>query len=167
MFPDDILNLARDVIRKADARGITIATAESCTGGLVAASLTEIAGSSSVIDRGYVTYSDSAKSSLLGVPPEQVVQFGAVSEAVARAMASGALARAGVGLTVSVTGIAGPGGGTLEKPVGRVHFACADRSGVNHEVHTFADVGRTDVRLMSVRTALRMLNDRLDGLSSS
>lgn len=167
MFANDILDMARDVIRKADEHAITIATAESCTGGLIIASLTEIAGSSTVVDRGFVTYSNAAKSSVLGVSPDLITRFGAVSEPVARAMAEGALQASGVGLTVSITGIAGPGGGTPDKPVGRVHFACADRVGTHHEMHTFADMDRTGVRLASVRTALRMLGERLDGLSSS
>lgn len=164
MFPKDVLALAHEVIRKADVRGITIATAESCTGGLVAACLTEVAGSSAVVDRGFVTYSNAAKCSLLGVAPDQIARFGAVSEPVARAMAEGALKASGVGLTVSITGIAGPGGGTPDKPVGRVHFACAEPPNTIHEVHTFIDMDRTGVRLASVRTALRLLSERLDGM---
>ncbi|MFW6300885.1 MAG: CinA family protein, partial [Oceanicaulis sp.] len=117
--------LASDVLERAKTRGVMVATAESCTGGLVAAHLTEIAGSSSVVDRGFVTYSNTAKSELLGVPAGLIEAEGAVSRAVARAMAEGALGRSRAGLAVSVTGVAGPGGGTEAKPVGLVWFAIA------------------------------------------
>lgn len=157
MFPDDIHDLASAVIAEAGARGWTVATAESCTGGLVAGALTAVAGSSAVVDRGFVTYSNAAKSGLLGVPAALIVDHGAVSEAVARAMAAGARDRAGVDLTVSITGVAGPGGGTADKPVGRVHFASASPAGVLHEVRSFGDLGRESVRLASVRVALEML----------
>jgi nicotinamide-nucleotide amidase len=157
MFPDDTHDLARAVIDAASARGWTLATAESCTGGLVAGALTAVAGASAVVDRGYVTYSNAAKSDLLGVDPALIEQHGAVSEPVARAMASGARARAGVALSVSITGVAGPGGGTPDKPVGRVHFACASPAGLTHEVRSFGDLGREGVRQASVEVALRML----------
>ena len=111
------------------AHGVTVATAESCTGGLIAATLTEIAGSSDVVDRGFVTYSNAAKTELLGVPPELIAAHGAVSEPVARAMAEGALHRSLARVTVSVTGVAGPGGGSAEKPVGTVWFGCAVQAG--------------------------------------
>lgn len=157
MFPDDIHDLAAAVIAATTARGWTLATAESCTGGLVAGALTAVAGASAVVDRGYVTYSNAAKSDLLGVDPALIEQFGAVSEPVARAMATGARDRGGVSLTVSITGVAGPDGGTPDKPVGRVHFACATPAGLAHEVRSFGDIGRDGVRQASVEVALRML----------
>lgn len=157
MFPDDIEQLAAAVIAAASARGWTVATAESCTGGLVAGALTAVAGSSAVVDRGFVTYSNEAKSEMLGVPAELIEANGAVSEPVARAMAAGARVTAGVDLAVSITGIAGPGGGSAEKPVGLVHFGCAGPDGVEHDVRRFGDIGREQVRLESVRVALALL----------
>lgn len=159
MFPDDIQAMAAAVIAVATDRGLTLATAESCTGGLVAAALTAIPGSSAVVDRGFVTYSNAAKTALLGVSTDLIERNGAVSEPVARAMADGARDRSGVDLTVSITGIAGPGGGSTDKPVGLVHFGCASKSGVRHEAHRFGDIGREAVRLESVRVALRLLLD--------
>ena len=149
--------MAEAVIAAATDRGLTLATAESCTGGLVAAALTGVPGSSAVVDRGFVTYSNAAKTQLLGVPADVIDRSGAVSQPVAEAMAAGARDRAGVDLTVSITGIAGPGGGSAEKPVGLVHFACASETGVRHAVHRFGDIGREAVRLESVRVALGML----------
>jgi len=157
MFPDDVQDLAAAVIAAAAVRGWTVATAESCTGGLVVGALTGVAGSSAVVDRGFVTYSNAAKSALLGVEPALIALQGAVSEAVARAMATGARERAGTDLAVAITGVAGPGGGTADKPVGRVHFACASPSGVEHEVRSFGEIGREAVRLASVRLALTMV----------
>lgn len=157
MFPDDIADLAAKVIAAASRRGWTVATAESCTGGLVAGALTEVPGSSAVLDRGFVTYSNAAKTDLLGVPESVIEGYGAVSEPVARAMAEGARDRAETKLSVSVTGIAGPGGGSVEKPVGLVHFGCAWPAGVVHERHVFDGLDREGVRLASVRTALRLL----------
>lgn len=163
MFPDDIETLARAVIERGAATGRMIATAESCTGGLVAGALTAIAGSSVVVERGFVTYSNAAKAELLGVDPMLIESRGAVSEAVARAMAEGALARSGATLSVAVTGIAGPGGGSADKPVGLVHFASAGPEGVRHEAYRFGDIGREAVRLDSVRMALRLLLEQLAG----
>lgn len=157
MFPDDIADLAAKVIAAAGRRGWTVATAESCTGGLVAGALTAVAGSSAVVDRGFVTYSNAAKTDLLGVPEAVLGSHGAVSEPVARAMAEGARNRAETDLSVSITGIAGPGGGSPEKPVGLVHFGCASPPGVAHERHVFEGLDREGVRIASVRTALRML----------
>lgn len=157
MFPDDIQRLAAALIAAASARGWTVATAESCTGGLVAGALTAVAGSSAVVDRGFVTYSNAAKSEMLGVPAETLAVYGAVSEPVARAMAAGARVTAGVDLAVSITGIAGPGGGSAEKPVGLVHFGCAGPDGIVHEVRLFGEIGREQVRLESVRVALGLL----------
>jgi nicotinamide-nucleotide amidase len=161
MFPDDIESLARTVIEAAASRGLRIATAESCTGGLVSGALTAIAGSSAVVERGFVTYSNAAKVDLLGVPLELIERHGAVSEPVARAMAQGALARSPVQLSVAVTGIAGPGGGSADKPVGLVHFAAAGPGGLIHVERRFGDIGREAVRLDSVRVALEMLLDRI------
>src|SRR5262245_44948738 len=124
---DPLLPLATDIVEVCARAGLKIATAESCTGGLVAAMLTEVAGSSAVVERGFVTYSNAAKSDLLGVPAELIARDGAVSESVARAMAEGALTHAPADLAVAITGIAGPGGGSAEKPVGLVHFASQRR----------------------------------------
>lgn len=149
---------AETLLERCRRRGITIATAESCTGGLIAATLTEIAGSSEVVDRGFVTYSNAAKAEMLGVDPALIERHGAVSEPVARAMAEGAIARSGAGRAVTVTGVAGPGGGTVEKPVGLVHFAVAVRDGATaHRVERFGDRGRSAVRLATVAVALEML----------
>ena len=161
MFPDDIALLARQVVVAAAAKNLMIATAESCTGGLVAGALTAVAGSSAVVERGFVTYSNAAKTSMLGVPADLIADHGAVSEAVARAMALGAIQHSGATVSVSVTGIAGPGGGSEDKPVGLVHFAACGRDGVVHAEHRFGEVGREAVRLASVRTALEMLLDRI------
>jgi nicotinamide-nucleotide amidase len=162
MFPDDIQSLARQVVQAAAARGLTVATAESCTGGLVSGALTAIAGSSAVVERGFVTYSNAAKSDLLGVPTGLIEAHGAVSEPVARAMADGAVSRSGAQVSVSVTGVAGPGGGTADKPVGLVHFGAVGPAGVIHAEHRFGDIGREAVRLASVRVALGLLLDRIN-----
>ena len=162
MFEGEIRKLAEAVLGRARSRRVKLATAESCTGGLVASALTAIAGSSDVVEGGLVTYSNAAKTSLLGVDADLVASVGAVSEAVARAMASGAVQRLGVDLAVAVTGVAGPGGGSAEKPVGLVHFAVADASGDTwHYEARFGDIGRDKVRLASVKVALEMLLERL------
>jgi nicotinamide-nucleotide amidase len=159
-MPADAANAAREVLDLCRAKGLTIATAESCTGGLVAAALTSIAGSSAVVDRGFVTYSNDAKETMLGVPRDTIARFGAVSEQTARAMAAGALAHSPANLAVAVTGVAGPGGGTFEKPGGLVHFACALRGGdVNHQRIEYGDVGRANVRHKSLLQALEMLRE--------
>jgi nicotinamide-nucleotide amidase len=162
MFPEDIDQLAREVIEAAAARGMMAAVAESCTGGLVAGALTAVAGSSAVIERGFVTYSNAAKAQLLGVPATLIQTDGAVSEAVARAMALGAIDQSAAQVAVAVTGVAGPGGGSPDKPVGLVHFAAIGPSGLVHVERRFGDVGREAVRLESVRQALRMLLDRIE-----
>ncbi len=150
--------LAAQVLQACAARGWMLATAESCTGGMVAAALTDIPGSSSVVERGFVTYSDAAKAECLGVPTALIEADGAVSEAVARAMATGALAHSRADLAVSITGIAGPGGGSAEKPEGLVHFACARQGGVTtHARVEFGALGRDQVRAASVQQALEML----------
>jgi nicotinamide-nucleotide amidase len=161
MFPQDIQRLAHQIVATASERGLMLATAESCTGGLVAAALTAVPGSSAALDRGFVTYSNAAKMQMLDVPEDTLARHGAVSEATARAMASGAAARSGARVSVSVTGVAGPGGGSAEKPVGLVHFAASGPSGVIHREMRFGDIGRDAVRLASVRVALELLADRL------
>ncbi|MDP3800670.1 CinA family protein [Brevundimonas sp.] len=161
MFPDDIHALARQVIETAAARGLTLATAESCTGGLVAGALTAIAGSSAVFERGFVTYSNAAKTELLGVPAGMIETHGAVSEPVARAMADGAVARSRALVSVAVTGVAGPGGGSPDKPVGLVHFGAVGPAGAIHAEHRFGDAGREAIRLEGVRVALGLLLDRI------
>ena len=161
MFPDDIESLARRVVETAAARGLMVAAAESCTGGLVTGALTAVAGSSAVVERGFVTYSNAAKAEMLGVPAGLIDDHGAVSEQVARAMAEGAIAHSAAQVSVAVTGIAGPGGGSADKPVGLVHFAAAGPGGLVHVEHRFGDIGREAVRLDSVRVALGLLLDRL------
>src|SRR6185295_1657558 len=127
MFPADLLQLAEDFLHVCRRKSLTVCTAESCTGGLIAALLTEIPGSSDVVERGFVTYSNAAKAEQLGVPADLIAVHGAVSEPVARTMAEGALSHSHADLAVSVTGVAGPGGGSLAKPVGLVHLAAARR----------------------------------------
>lgn len=162
MFPGDIDDLARLVLTLAREAGVLLATVESCTGGLVAGALTAIPGSSDVVDRGFVTYSNAAKTALVGVPEALLREHGAVSEPVARAMAEGGLTAAGAGAAVAITGIAGPGGGSADKPVGLVHFAVARRGRPTvHQEQRFGDIGREAVRLESVRTALEMLAEAL------
>src|SRR3954466_15806158 len=158
MIDPETRALAVRVLDACRARQWMVATAESCTGGLVAGVLTDIAGSSDVLDRGFVTYSNAAKMAMLGVPEATLRQFGAVSRQAAMAMASGALARADVNLTVSITGVAGPRGGTPEKPVGLVHFAVATNDGgLMHREKRYGDIGRSEVRRASVIEALNML----------
>jgi nicotinamide-nucleotide amidase len=157
---------ARGLLDFCREHGFTLATAESCTGGLVAAYLTHIAGASDIVERGFVTYSNEAKIELLGVDAQIIADYGAVSRQTALAMAAGALWRSRANLSVSVTGIAGPGGGSPEKPVGLVHFAIARRVSVSqeqldfkalhHEEH-YGDIGRAEVREAAVETAFRML----------
>jgi nicotinamide-nucleotide amidase len=152
---------ARMLIEICRSHGLKIATAESCTAGLIAAVLTEIPGSSDVVDRGFVTYSNRAKVELLDVP-EPILNdpaIGAVSMETAKAMAQGALQRSVAHLVVAVTGIAGPGGGSPHKPVGLVHFAAVRRGGeIIHREQRFGDIGRSEVRLATVREALGMLH---------
>ena len=157
MSGSDAKALARSLLDLCRMRKLMIATAESCTGGLVAATLTAIAGSSDVVERAYVTYANEAKREMLGVPWDALMGHGAVSDPVARAMAVGALVRSGADLAVSVTGVAGPGGGTAEKPVGLVHFAGA-RAGrdVVAERHIFPG-DRDAIRRVSVITALTIV----------
>ncbi|TYO67334.1 CinA family protein [Bradyrhizobium hipponense] len=164
MGGSDARALSRSLLDLCRMRKLTIATAESCTGGLVAGALTDIPGSSDVIDRGFVTYSNDAKRAMLGVEASTLTNFGAVSKETAIAMAVGALERAGVDLAVAITGIAGPGGATPGKPVGLVHFAVAARDGrIAHREHRFGAIGRSAVRARSVAEALRMLMDLARG----
>jgi nicotinamide-nucleotide amidase len=149
---------ATRVLELCRARGLHVATAESCTGGLVAAALTEIPGSSDVVDRGFVTYSDDAKRAMLGVPAATLKRHGAVSAQTAKAMAAGALKNSRADLAVSITGIAGPGGGSKQKPVGLVYFAAASRDGRRiARKRLYGDIGRRRVRLRSVAEALALL----------
>ncbi len=163
MFPDDLLARAEALLQACREGGLMVATAESCTGGLIAGCLTEIAGSSDVVDRGFVTYSNQAKNKMLDVPLALIESHGAVSEPVARAMAEGAIAQSEADLAVAVTGVAGPGGGTAEKPVGLVHLACARRGGKTlHRAQRYGDLGRAGIREATIRTALEMLSQQLD-----
>ncbi len=157
MFPDDLEKQAAALLVLCRNRRLKLATAESCTGGLVAGCLTAIGGSSDVVDRGFVTYTNEAKVDMLGVPTALLIDHGAVSEPVARAMSEGALAHSLADIAVAVTGIAGPGGATPTKPVGLVHFAVARRGAtVMHERHVLPG-DRTQVRLASVRIALVLM----------
>lgn len=150
--------LAAEVLAAARAHGDLIASAESCTGGLVSAALTSVPGSSDVFDRGFVTYTNTAKSEMLGVPFWMIEKHGAVSEEVALSMAGGALTHSNANLSVAVTGIAGPGGGSSDKPVGLVHFAAGRRDlPMQHQRIGFGDLGREEVRRRSVECALLML----------
>jgi nicotinamide-nucleotide amidase len=160
---DDLHEAAQHLLDTCRARGLKVATAESCTGGLVAATLIDIPGSSDVFDRGFVSYSNPAKETMLGVPRALLQRYGAVSREAAEAMAAGALGNSPADLVVAVTGIAGPGGGSEEKPVGLVHFAAATRDGrMIHREKRFGDIGRCEVRLASVTEALEMLQEFAD-----
>ena len=154
------MSLAKDVVERASAAGIVIATAESCTGGMISAAITAIAGSSHVLDRGFVTYSNAAKMDMLGVSAETLDTQGAVSEQVAAEMAAGALKHSNATLSVSVTGIAGPGGSDF-KPEGRVCFGIATNDGVETQQIDFGALGRTGVRDATVAHALELLLEKL------
>ena len=162
MFSDDMLHDAADLLEVCRGAGLKLATAESCTGGLIAGLLTEIAGSSDVVERGFVTYSNEAKQELIGVPAATIESHGAVSEATALAMAEGALDHARADISVAVTGVAGPGGGSAAKPVGLVHLAAARRGRPTiHRECRFGDIGRAEVRIASVRAALELIRRQL------
>jgi nicotinamide-nucleotide amidase len=155
-----LIEQATALLELCRRKKLRIATAESCTGGLIAATLTEIRGSSDVVERGFVTYSNDAKQAMLAVPAATLRDFGAVSRETAEAMAKGALAYSLAELAVSVTGIAGPGGGSAEKPVGLVHFGAASKRGrLIHREQRFGDIGRAQVRHASVAEALAMLRE--------
>ncbi|QOV95169.1 CinA family protein [Novosphingobium sp. ES2-1] len=162
LLPEEIGDLARRVIAENAALGRKVAVAESCTGGLVAAALTEVPGSSAVLDRGFVTYSNEAKNQLLGVSEDLIDTFGAVSIAVAWSMAQGALKKSGADVAVAITGVAGPDGGSEQKPVGTVVFACAKRGedpeATNAELKLFDSAStRAEVRFQATLTALELL----------
>ena len=165
VLADDLIAAATELLDLCKDAGVILATAESCTGGLIAATLTEVAGSSAVVDRGFVTYSNEAKNEMLGVPMELIIEHGAVSEPVARAMAEGALRHSRAAITIAVTGVAGPGGGTEAKPVGLVHFGCASSTGTTVAAHHIFAGDRGAIRLATVQTALAMVKERLTAKS--
>ncbi|MDB5372952.1 MAG: damage-inducible protein CinA [Belnapia sp.] len=159
MLPDSTLEAAAALLARLEAAGLTLATAESCTGGLIAAALTAIPGSSAVVTRGFVTYSNEAKRDMLGVPWGVLEGYGAVSESVARRMAEGALAASGADLAVSCTGIAGPGGATPGKPVGLVFIGAARKGGATRVLRRVFPGDRTDVRAATVALALALAGE--------
>lgn len=160
-LPTDLLDLAKTVLNAAKAAKKKITTAESCTGGLVASCLTAVPGSSAAFECGYVTYSNEAKSQMLGVPRDAIAQFGAVSDVTAAAMAEGALAQSNADIAVSITGIAGPDGGTKDKPVGLVYLAVAQR-GKDAQVKRYVFAGtRNDIRRASVAAALELMASQI------
>ena len=153
-----LLQSAKALLAGAEARALKLAAAESCTGGLIAATLARVPGASNVLERGFVTYSNEAKTELLGVPAELIARRGAVSMEVALAMAEGALAHSHADLSVAVTGVAGPGGGSAEKPVGLVHIAAARKNGPRlHEEMRFGDIGREAVQRATVAAAFALV----------
>ena len=158
MFSDKIITLASDVLNLCRQKNLHIATAESCTGGLIIGALTEIAGSSDVVDRGFITYTNRAKMEMLNVEANTLKIDGAVSPGVAIAMVTGAIKNSSSNIAVSVTGIAGPGGGSPHKPVGLVHMAAIKRDGkAIHQKHNFGDIGRDKVREATIVAALNLL----------
>ncbi len=162
MFEPHVLSLAESVLAAARAKKLHIVTAESCTGGLVAGALTAIAGSSDVFERGFVTYSNTAKMDEVGVLEATLRAHGAVSEATAQAMAEGALRHAPADVSVAITGVAGPSGGSLDKPVGLVHFAAARKGQPTIAVeHRFGSIGRDKIRAASVEVALNLLRRQI------
>lgn len=163
MFPSTLSRDAAALLAELNRRGLMLSTAESCTGGLVAALLTSVPGSSSVVDRGFVTYSNEAKAQMLGVPMALIKTHGAVSAEVARAMAEGAQQRSIGDLAISITGIAGPDGGSTEKPVGLVHFACARLEWATLGLERrYGDIGREGIRMAAVADALALVWQRLE-----
>lgn len=164
LFPRSHIDAAQALLAILRHRNMRLVTAESCTGGLIAGLLTEIAGSSAVVERGYVTYSNEAKIECLGVPAQLILQHGAVSREVAEAMAVGALAHSHADIAIAVTGIAGPDGGTVSKPVGLVHLAAHHRGHLTRHMECrFGDIGRTAIRLATVAEALELLKRSLPG----
>lgn len=161
MFGDEINGLAVEVLEACRRRNLMLVTAESCTGGLIAGALTAVPGSSDVVDRGYVTYSYEAKTQMLGVPRSMIDEHGAVSEEVARAMVTGALVLGPDRVAVAVTGVAGPGSDSQEKPAGLVHLAAGHGPIVHHHAARYGDVGREAVRSFTVRDALRLIQSLL------
>lgn len=158
MFPERLRNFAMLLLDDAEQARLKIATAESCTGGLLAALFTEIPGSSSVFERGFVTYSNRSKEEMLGVPGDALADYGAVSEPVARMMAEGALKNSRANIAIGITGVAGPGGGTKMKPVGTVHIACArENRAIIHEHLQLGEISRDAIRMAAVETALNLI----------
>jgi len=163
MFPERLKNLALLVSDDARERRVKIVCAESCTGGLLAGLLTEFAGSSDVLERGFVTYSNRSKEEILGVPGDLLADYGAVSEPVVGMMAGGALEQSRANLSIAITGIAGPGGGTKMKPVGTVHLACArENKAMIHEMHQFIGMSRHDVRIATLEAALQLVQKQIN-----
>lgn len=164
-------NLEQEVatlIKRLEADGLMVTSAESCTGGMIAAAFTDIAGSSAVFERGFVTYSNTAKTQMLGVPADLIASHGAVSAPVAKVMAEGALQRSEADIAVSVTGIAGPGGGAPDKPVGTVHFGCAAKNRETlHSHQLFSDMNRAEVREASVLHALQLIEAQRQAADSA
>ena len=163
MFDAETTRLATAVLEACRTRGASVATVESCTGGLVGGALTAIAGSSDVVMGGLITYSNAAKMALAAVPEALLVAHGAVSEPVARAMAEGGRSALSATFAVAITGVAGPGGGSAEKPVGLVHFGCAGPDGTAHREMRFGPLSRDEIRRLSVLTALDMLREAASG----
>ena len=162
MFPERLRNLAMLILDDAEQARLKICTAESCTGGLLAALFTEIPGSSSVFERGFVTYSNRAKEEMLGVPGDALADYGAVSEPVARMMAEGALGNSRANIAVGITGVAGPGGGTKMKPVGTVHIACArENRAIIHEHLQLGEISRDAIRMAAVETAMNLIQAQM------
>ena len=161
-FSPALIEAVAALLKRYEERGWKIVTAESCTGGLVAGILTEIPGSSTVVERGFVTYSNEAKTELLGVPADLIARHGAVSVEVARAMAEGALGRSRADVAVAVTGVAGPGGATPAKPVGLIHFALARRGSTTALERRYGDLGRGIVRAKAVEDAINLLAEGLE-----
>jgi nicotinamide-nucleotide amidase len=162
MFDQKTVIVIKDVLDQARESGFMIATAESCTGGLIATALTSVAGSSDIFERGFVTYSNQAKVEMLGVDEDLITLHGAVSQQVARAMCEGAIEHSNANLAVSVTGIAGPGGGSKEKPVGTVHIGVTSQeAGTNHAHLDFGDIGRAEIRLKTMLAAFSMLQAQM------
>ncbi len=162
MFPVETLQLAEKTVSALTGHSLKIVTAESCTGGLIAGALTAIPGSSEAVYGGFVTYANEAKQSMIGVPETLIEEFGAVSEQVACAMAEGALTKSNADIAIAVTGIAGPDGGTPQKPVGLVHFGCATKDKTYHMEKGFGDIGRERVRLATLNSALEMVLEVLE-----
>lgn len=162
MFPLEVETLARLLIDEVRERHLRVTTAESCTGGLVAAAICSIPGASDIFERGFVTYTNRAKQEMLGVPGDLIADFGEVSEPVARMMAEGALAHSHAHIAVAITGVAGPGGGSPMKPVGTVHLATArSTAGIRHRHELYEGQTRLDVQMAAVATALQMLRDAI------
>ena len=159
MFTPEITSLATKIIQALVSQGDTIVTAESCTGGLIAGALTSISGSSEAVYGGYVTYANEAKINMIDVPEQTLIQYGAVSEQTVRAMADGALKTSGADIAIAVTGIAGPSGGSPEKPVGLVYLGCATAHETYHVEMKFGDLGRDGIREATIVAALKMVLD--------